>query len=236
MSNNRIFTRSIIALFILNLTLLMAGCGGDGDGTVETADGIGKTIDSTVTIDASVTEGDAPLEVKFYVKSDDLVLSQSWNFGDGDTAETINPNSSVKHTFTEDGTYTVSLVTNTNLGGAQTDSIIITVGSGITFPVTTVHLINLIPDLTLYSIVGDSSVGDNDFSFRLQETDPDNASPGLIEPGELGFIEVKCDVSWELDASFTDGTDPDAWHVHRGMELYSCGQEYEWVFFELPNP
>ena len=234
--SNHTSARSIFFLFILGLSFLIAGCGGDGDGEVKTADGIADTIDSTVIIDASVTEGDAPLEVKFRAKSDDLILSQSWNFGDGDTAETINPNSSVKHKYKEEGTYTVSLVTNTNLGGAQTDSIIITVGSGITYPVTTVSLFNLSPDLTLYSIVGDSSVGDTDFSFRLQETDPDNASPGLIEPGELGFIEVRCDVSWSLNASFTDGTDPDASNVQRGMELYSCGQDYEWIFFELADP
>ena len=230
MSNNHTVTRSISLLFLLNFLLLIAGC--DGDGSVETADGIGKTIDSTVTIDASVTTGAAPLEVKFRAKSDDLILSQSWNFGDGATAETINPNTSVKHTYTADGTYTVSLITNTNLGGAQTDSIQIIVGTGINAPVTTVFLFNS-SDLTLYSIVGNSSVGDNDFNFPLQESDPDNASPGLIEPGEIGYIEVKCDVSWELNSFFTDGVDPDAWQVDRGMELYSCGEDYIWEFFEL---
>ena len=232
MPTNLSVTRSFIALFILNLSFLLAGCNGDDDGTVKTADGTADTIDSTVTISRSVTEGDAPLEVRFRAKSDDFILSQSWNFGDGAAAETINPNSSVKHTYTAEGTYTVSLVANTNLGGAQTDTTTITVGSGISFPVTTVYLFNLSPDLTLYSIVGNSSVGDNDFNFQLQESDPDNASPGLIEPGELGYIEVKCDVSWSLDAAFTDGNDVEA-QVHRGMELYSCGEDYEWIFFEL---
>ena len=236
MSNNRTFTRSIIVLFILNLLFLMAGCGGDKDDIDTVDDSNVKTIDSTVTIDASVTQGDAPLDVKFFAESDDLVLSQSWNFGDGDTAETLDPNRSVKHTYTEEGTYTVSLNANTNLGGARTDSITITVGSGITFPVTTVYLVNLLPDQTLYSVVGNSSVGDTDFNFRLQETDPDNASPGLIEPGEEGFIEVKCDVSWEMKASFTDGIDLDTFQEQRGMELYLCGVDYEWIFFELPNP
>ena len=236
MSNHRTFTRSIIVLFILGLSLLMVGCKGDFNDVKSVDDSKVPTIDSTVTIDANVTEGEAPLKVKFFAKSDDLILGQSWNFGDGATAETLNSNSNVKHTFTEEGTYTVTLNTATNLGGAQTDSITITVGSGKSFPVTTVYLVNLFTDLTLYSVVGNSSVGDTDFNFSLQESDPDNASPGLIEPGEEGFIEVRCDVSWELDAFFTDGDDLDAHKEHRGMELYSCGVEYEWVFFEPPQP
>jgi PKD repeat protein len=213
----------------------MAGCGGDGDGSVETNDGIGKTIDSTVTIDASVTEGEAPLEIKFYVKSDDLVLSQSWNFGDGATAETINPNSSVKHTYTEDGTYTVSVVTTTNSGGPQSDSIEVTVGSGISYPVTKVFLNNLIPDLTLSKVVGSSSVGDVDFNFPLTNTVTGEFTLGL-EPGEEGFIEVRCDVSWQLDVSFTDANGKDAGQSQLGLRLYSCGIEYEWELVELEKP
>lgn len=227
MSNNRTFTRSIIVLFILCLSWFMAGCGGGGDGSVETADGIGKTIDSTVTIDASVTAGDAPLEVKFHVKSDDLVLSQLWNFGDGTTAETINPNSSVKHTYIEDGTYTVSVVTNTNLGGQQSDAIEITVGSGVSSPVTKVILNNLLLDEILVKVVGDSSVGDLGFNFTLFDTVTGEPTLG-VGPAERGFIEVKCDVSWGLDVSFTDVDGADTGQLQIGMQLYSCGEEYEW--------
>jgi PKD repeat protein len=235
MSNNRTFTRSIIALFILNLSLLMAGCGGDGDGSVKTADGIGDTIDSTVTIDASVTNGDAPLEVRFRAKSDDLVLSQLWNFGDGTTAETINPNTSVKHTYTEEGTYTVSLVTETNLGGQQSDAIEITVGSGVSLPVTKVYFSNLSPDQYLVKVVGNSNAGDTDFNFTLYDTV--TGEPSLsIGPGDQGYIEVKCDVSWELDVSFTDSNGADAGQDQIGMELYSCGVDYEWTYFDLLNP
>ena len=227
-----ISARSIILLFILGLSFLVAGCGGDGDGTVETADGIADTIDSTVTIDASVTEGDAPLEVKFYVKSDDLVLSQFWNFGDGATAETINPNSSVKHTYTDDGTYTASVATTTNLGGQQSDTIEITVGSGIAVPVTRVTLINNLPEETLVKVAGDSSVGDIDFNFTLY--DSVTAEPTLgLGPGKWGYIEVKCDVSWGLDVSFTDADGANARLDQIGMQLYLCGVEYEYEYFEL---
>ena len=232
MSNNRTFTRSIIVLFILGLSLFMAGCRDGGDGSVETADGIARTIDSTVTIDASVTAGNAPLEVKFHVKSDDLVLSQLWNFGDGATAETINPNSSVKHTYIEDGTYTVSVVTATNLGGQQSDAIEITVGSGVSSPVTKVILNNLIPDEILVKVVGDSSVGDIDFNFTLFDTVTGEPTFG-VGPGERGFIEVKCNVSWELDVSFTDANGVDTGQEQIGMQLYLCGVEYEWELIPL---
>ena len=227
MSNNRTFTRSIIILFILSLSLFMAGCGGGGDGSVETADGLGQTIDSTVTIDASAIAGDAPLEVKFHVKSDDLVLSQLWNFGDGATAETINPNSSVKHTYTEDGIYIVSVATETNLGGQQSDAIEIIVGAGIAFPVTRVILNNLLLDEILVKVVGDSSVGDVDFNFTLYDTVTGEPTLG-VGPAERGFIEVKCDVSWGLDLSFTDADGADTGQLQIGMQLYSCGEEYEW--------
>jgi PKD repeat protein len=230
--SNHSSARSIILLFCLGLLFLVTGCGGDGDGSVETSDGIADTIDSTVTIDASVTEGDAPLEVRFSAKSDDLVLSQLWNFGDGDTAETINPNSSVKHTYTEGGTYTVSLVTATNLGGQQSDTIEITVGQVIAFPVARVTLINNLPEETLVKVVGDSSAGDIDFNFTLYDTV--TGEPTLaLGPGKWGYIEVKCDVNWELDVTFTDADGANARLDQIGMQLYLCGVGYEWEFFEL---
>ena len=107
----------------------MAGCGGGSDSEV-------KTIDSTVTIEATAT--DTPLEVKFKVVSDDLILSATWNFGDGEIVEIspnsptgpINPNSSFKHTYLAFGTYTVSVRSETNSGGTQTDTVEITIGSG----------------------------------------------------------------------------------------------------------
>ena len=65
MPTNRTFIRSIIVLFTLNLSFLMAGCGGGGDGTIKAVDDDNvKTIDSSVTIDASTIQGESPLEVK----------------------------------------------------------------------------------------------------------------------------------------------------------------------------
>ena len=242
MSNNRTFTRSIIVLFFLNLSYLIAGCGGGGDDTIKTVDDDNvKTIDSTVTIEASPISGEAPLEVKFSLDSNDLILSASWNFGDGESVGPIspdsptgpiNPNSSIKHTFTEEGTYTVSVTTDTNSGGPQGDTIVITVGPGVSSPVTKVILNNLSPDLSITRVVGDSSVGDTDFNFALSDTVTGDFTPS-IGPGERGFIEVKCDVSWQLDVSFTDSDGADAGQTQLGMQLYSCGEDFEWILFEL---
>jgi len=62
-------------------------------------------------------------------------------FGDGITVEPVNPNSSVTHTYTEDGTYIVSVKAELNLEGTQTDAIEITVGSGTSTDVGDINLI-----------------------------------------------------------------------------------------------
>lgn len=241
MSSYHISTRSIFVLFIFYLSTLMVGCGGGGDGTVEQVDeGNVKTIDSSVTIDFSSNENQVPIEVKFSVKSNDLILSALWNFGDGEAVEIspnsptgpINPTSSVTHTYEEEGTYTVSVVTETNSGGTQSDSIVIVVGAGVSFPVTKVILNNLLPELTIAGVVGNSSVGDTDFNFSLIDTVTGDFTLG-IGPGERGYIEVRCDVSWQLDLSLTDDSGADAGQDQLGMQLYPCGEDFEWEIVEL---
>lgn len=241
MSSYHISTRSIFVLFIFYLSTLMVGCGGGGDGTVEQVDeGNVKTIDSSVTIDFSSNENQVPIEVKFSVKSNDLILSALWNFGDGEAVEIspnsptgpINPTSSVTHTYEEEGTYTVSVVTETNSGGTQSDSIVIVVGAGVSFPVTKVILNNLLPELTIAGVVGNSSVGDTDFNFSLIDTVTGDFTLG-IKPGERGYIEVRCDVSWQLDLSLTDDSGADAGQDQLGMQLYPCGEDFEWEIVEL---
>ena len=241
MSSYHISTRSIFVLFIFYLSTLMVGCGGGGDGTVEQVDeGNVKTIDSSVTIDFSSNENQVPIEVKFSVKSNDLILSALWNFGDGEAVEIspnsptgpINPTSSVTHTYEEEGTYTVSVVTETNSGGTQSDSIVIVVGAGVSFPVTKVILNNLLPELTIAGVVGNSSVGDTDFNFSLIDTVTGDFTLG-IKPGERGYIEVRCDVSWQLDLFLTDDSGADAGQDQLGMQLYPCGEDFEWEIVEL---
>ncbi len=241
MSSYHNSTRSIFVLFIFFLSTLMTGCGGGGDGTVEQVDeGNVKTIDSSVTIDFSSNENQVPIEVKFSVKSNDLILSALWNFGDGEAVEIspnsptgpINPTSSVTHTFEEEGTYTVSVVTETNSGGTQSDAIVIVVGAGVSFPVTKVILNNRLPELTITEVVGNSSVGDTNFNFSLIDTVTGEFTLG-IGPGEGGYIEVRCDVSWQLNLSLVDSDGDAAGQDQLGMQFYPCGLDFEWDISEL---
>ncbi|SEM22125.1 PKD repeat-containing protein [Maribacter orientalis] len=74
---------------------------------------------------SDVTDGDAPLEVNFIgdqSTDDDVVVSYSWNFGDGTSSVIANP----AHTFNVDGTYEVVL-TVTDVGGLEdTETLTIT--------------------------------------------------------------------------------------------------------------
>jgi PKD repeat protein/glucose/arabinose dehydrogenase len=66
---------------------------------------------------ADVTNGDAPLNVNFIgdqSTDDDVVVSYSWDFGDGTSSVIANPT----HTFNVEGTYTV-ILTVTDVGGLE---------------------------------------------------------------------------------------------------------------------
>ncbi|MFZ2497409.1 PKD domain-containing protein [Methanosarcina sp.] len=64
---------------------------------------------------ASPTSGKAPLAVQFYDTSTDSPTKWKWDLGDGTTSTDRVPS----HTYTKEGTYTVTL-TATNSGGSNT--------------------------------------------------------------------------------------------------------------------
>jgi PKD repeat protein len=66
---------------------------------------------------ASPTSGAAPLTVNFTDQSTGQITSWSWDFGDGSISTEQNPS----HTYTDDGSYTVSL-TVTGPGGSDTET------------------------------------------------------------------------------------------------------------------
>jgi len=68
---------------------------------------------------ASPTNGEAPLVVTFTDASSGNITNRFWDFGDGQTTNTIA--SSLEHTYGLAGTYTISL-TVSGLGGSNTDT------------------------------------------------------------------------------------------------------------------
>ncbi|MEK6868569.1 MAG: immunoglobulin-like domain-containing protein, partial [Nanoarchaeota archaeon] len=103
----------------------------DDSGNTDTATGTYEvTIVSpmTVHIVADKTSGEEDLDVSFasYVDAGGVEpLTYSWSFGDGDTDSSKN----VRHVFTSDGTYTVTLTVRDQYGNDGTASIVITVSA-----------------------------------------------------------------------------------------------------------
>ena len=69
----------------------------------------------TTDFSASVTQGEAPLDVTFTDLSSEIPTGWSWDFGDSGASSSQNPT----HQYTTEGTYTVSL-TATNANGSHT--------------------------------------------------------------------------------------------------------------------
>ncbi|AKB32995.1 cell surface protein [Methanosarcina siciliae HI350] len=80
---------------------------------------------------ASVTSGNAPLNVEFTDTSTGTPTSWAWDFGDGKNSTEQNPT----HTYTAEGTYTVKLTISNSLGSDSEEKTgYITVGSVVLAP------------------------------------------------------------------------------------------------------
>ena len=79
---------------------------------------------------ASLASGEAPLTVEFTDLSTHSPTSWSWRFGDDGTSTAQHPS----HTYTSEGTYTVSL-TVSNAGGSDTVSVLSGLGTPVSRPV-----------------------------------------------------------------------------------------------------
>ncbi|MET7280317.1 ThuA domain-containing protein [Kribbella sp. NPDC005582] len=82
-----------------------------------------------VTVEASTTQGKAPLKVDFTAAATDpegdLPLTYTWSFGDGGTAT----GASVSHTYTTAGTHTAVATVTDARGAAGTAKVVVTVDS-----------------------------------------------------------------------------------------------------------
>ena len=85
-------------------------------------------------------------------------------------------------------------------------------------------------DGEIVSVIGESSVGTQE-SFVITTTDANDATPNIIESGEVGVIEItECDVLWEMSYRFFFPDNPtDKLTIVAEMSMYSCDTEYEFV-------
>lgn len=97
-------------------------------------------------------------------------------------------------------------------------------------------------DGEITSVTGVSSIGTKEV-FVITSTDVNNATPDIIEKGEVGVIEIiECDVLWELSYSVSFPDNPsDNLIVVQEMQMYSCDTVSEvtcltetFVFFGEP--
>jgi len=85
-------------------------------------------------------------------------------------------------------------------------------------------------DEAIVGVMGESSAGTTE-SFVLTSTDADDATPNIIEKGEVGIVEItECDVLWELSYSVSISDDPlENVTLVQEMQMYSCDTEYELI-------
>jgi hypothetical protein len=99
--------------------------GSSGSWTCDRVSGFPEVVGAGFTAD--LTSGPAPLTVNFTDQSTGDITSWSWDFGDGATSTEQNPS----HTYTDAGTYTVSLaVTNPCGSDTKTKTDFISVRAG----------------------------------------------------------------------------------------------------------
>jgi PKD repeat protein len=104
-------SHSYVTSGIYTVSLTVTGPGGSN--TVTKVDYI--NITTLAGFSASPATGTAPLDVQFTDESAGVISTWSWDFGDNTTSPAQHP----LHTYTVDGTYTVSL-TVTGPGGSDT--------------------------------------------------------------------------------------------------------------------
>lgn len=145
----------------------MGGGGGIGDGGGDEP----FALAPTVVLTSDVTIGVLPLTVNFTstLSTDDgLIVSRNWDFGDGGTSTSLNP----EHTYTSTGVFTVTLTLTDDQDATASETIQITVTEA---------------PVSVFSISPESGIAENaPASFTFDPTgsfDPD----GSIEEYQWDF-------------------------------------------------
>lgn len=173
----------------------------------------------TVTIDASITSGNAPLTVSFTseaVDSDGSIVNYSWNFDDGNTTNEHNPT----HIFQDSGTYKVKLTIIDETGNIGTDTIniIAEFPEPVIIAHNSVEFGGRIEVFGIIKNVGPSSIkldlpsvtlydaSNNYIDRNLGSSWADALAPAIIGPQETAIFCTQIIASWfdhyKIDISF----------------------------------
>ncbi len=130
------------SLLLIPALLALTACGGGGGGSNGGGGGGGSNLPPVASILATPSGGScaAPCIIEFNgtgsSDSDGSIASYAWNFDDSSTATT----STVRHTFTVDGAYDITLTVTDNSGANNTAHFALTVNSaGNTAPVAVIQ-------------------------------------------------------------------------------------------------
>ncbi len=204
------------------VSLTVSGFGGTD---TETKTGY-ITVYAPVTADFSATplSGIAPLEIAFTNLSTGTYDTLTWNFGDGGTSNLENP----AHTYSEPGTYTVSL-TVSGLGGTDTETKTgyITVYAPVTADFSATPLSGIAPLEIAFTNLSTGTYDTYTWDFGDGETSAlENPAHTYSEPGtytvsltvsglggtdtetKTGYISVGLQVAAEFTGTPTSGIAP----------------------------
>jgi thermitase len=144
---------------------------------------------------SDVTSGSVPLNVQFIDYSTGTIETWNWNFGDGNSSTLPSP----EHTYTTQGTYTVSL-TVSGSGRIDTmtkiDSIIVGCGIALNADQLTLYTnLNCGSNQFDINVVSDTCSGNITFSSSNTNIATVNANSGLVTAVSEGFCQIRASCS-----------------------------------------
>jgi len=189
---------NIFLLIVLFLTvILFTGCGSSSSGNDSSATDSTPTVSDnppTAVATANPTTGNAPLEVNFEGSSstdDNGIVRYSWDFGDG-TSET---GLSVSHTYTDAGSYMVTLTVTDSQGQIDTAQLPINViDTVVTFAVVDTGQMKCFDN---FKEIPCPSAGS---AFYGQDSQYDGFQPSYKDNGDGTVTDFNTGLMWIKDA------------------------------------